>query len=67
MLNADPAHLCKKRAEYSASPALWVAERVETAESFRAYLEGGFDLFQGYFLARPKTVVLGKSHQVRPR
>lgn len=60
VLNADPAHLCRKRAEYSGTPALWVAERVETAEAFQAYLDGGFDLFQGYFLARPKTV-LGKS------
>jgi len=30
-----------------------VAEKVETEEEFRAALDAGYDLFQGYFFARP--------------
>jgi Predicted signal transduction protein containing EAL and modified HD-GYP domains len=39
--------------------ALWLAERVEDEETYERYIELGFDLFQGYYLARP-TVVEGK-------
>jgi EAL and modified HD-GYP domain-containing signal transduction protein len=39
--------------------ALWLAERVEDEETHERYIELGFDLFQGYYLARP-TVVEGK-------
>lgn len=34
----------------------WIAERVETREEHDAYLALGFDLFQGYFYARPAPV-----------
>lgn len=33
-----------------------LAEKIETPEAFRAYRDMGFDLFQGYFLARPDLV-----------
>ncbi|GBL03830.1 EAL and HDOD domain-containing protein [Glaciecola sp. KUL10] len=33
-----------------------VAEKVETLEQFQKYKTMGFDLFQGYFLARPEVV-----------
>lgn len=33
-----------------------VAEKVETIEEFERYRDMGFDLFQGYFLARPEIV-----------
>ncbi|MFZ0255588.1 MAG: HDOD domain-containing protein [Gammaproteobacteria bacterium] len=36
-----------------------LAEKVETPEEFECYRDMGFDLFQGYFLARP-MVVTGK-------
>ncbi|RZQ57173.1 intracellular signaling protein [Pseudidiomarina tainanensis] len=39
--------------------ALWLAERVEDEATYERYKELGFDLFQGYYLARP-TVVEGK-------
>ena len=34
-----------------------LAEKVETQEEFRRALEMGYDLFQGYFLARPAIIV----------
>lgn len=33
-----------------------LAEKVETHEEFEAYLDMGFDLFQGYFFAKPKLI-----------
>jgi EAL and modified HD-GYP domain-containing signal transduction protein len=32
-----------------------VAEKIETAEEFEIALEEGFQLFQGYYLGRPKV------------
>lgn len=37
-------------------PVRWLAERVEDQETRDQYLAMGFDLFQGYFLARPKLI-----------
>lgn len=45
-----------------ASPAgnvLWLAERIEDAPTHRRFMDMGFDLFQGYFYARP-TIIYGK-------
>lgn len=36
--------------------ALLVAEKVETAADFGLCVEAGFDLFQGYFFARPEVL-----------
>ncbi len=33
-----------------------VAERVETPEQFKNYLDAGFHYFQGYYFARPQTI-----------
>ncbi|VUD64274.1 hypothetical protein TDB9533_03280 [Thalassocella blandensis] len=41
----------------------WLAERVETEEEFNIYHQQGFDLFQGYFLGKPKSIT-GKT--IRP-
>lgn len=38
---------------------LWLAKRIEDETTLQKYQELGFDLFQGYFLARP-TVVEGR-------
>jgi EAL and modified HD-GYP domain-containing signal transduction protein len=38
-------------------PVTLVAEKVETVEEFAACREAGCDLFQGYYFARPVTVV----------
>lgn len=35
---------------------LWLAERVEDEADRNRYFEAGFDLFQGYFFARPSPV-----------
>lgn len=37
-------------------PVRWLAERIETPEDHERYAEAGFDLFQGYFFARPKII-----------
>jgi EAL and modified HD-GYP domain-containing signal transduction protein len=37
------------------SAATLVAEKIETAEEFEIALEEGFQLFQGYYLGRPKV------------
>ena len=37
-------------------PVRWLAEKVEDQETRDQYLAMGFDLFQGYFLARPKLI-----------
>ena len=39
--------------------ALLLAERVEDHEQFRRTAEAGFDLFQGYFFARPEVLSRG--------
>ncbi|WP_027330118.1 EAL and HDOD domain-containing protein [Marinimicrobium agarilyticum] len=49
----------EKRKKLARFPLRWLAERVETAEQHQQYLDAGFDLFQGYFLARP-AVLYGK-------
>jgi EAL and modified HD-GYP domain-containing signal transduction protein len=60
VLQGSSGDMCAKRREYAHKNQLWVAEKVETEEVFNAYRDCGFDLFQGYFLAKPK-LVLGKA------
>jgi len=45
-----------------ASNARLLAKKVETAEQFRETLEMGFDLFQGYYFARPHLVAGKRIH-----
>lgn len=49
----------EKREKLARFPLKWLAERVETQAQHQQYLAAGFDLFQGYFLARP-AIVYGK-------
>ncbi len=42
-----------------APAALVLAERVEDQDRFRTTVEAGFDLFQGYFFARPEVLSRG--------
>lgn len=60
VLDADLDAILAARARVNRKGLHWVAERVETEAVFRHCLDGGFDLFQGYLLARPKPV-LGKA------
>ncbi|WP_164981627.1 EAL and HDOD domain-containing protein [Silvibacterium dinghuense] len=43
-------------------PIQFIAEKVETREELEAALEEGFDLFQGYYLARPILLSKGRSY-----
>ena len=45
-----------------ASNARLLAKKVETSEQFREVLEMGFDLFQGYYFARPHLVAGKRIH-----
>lgn len=45
-----------KRERFAHLEAKWIAERVETREERDTCLELGFELFQGYFYARPAPV-----------
>ncbi|WP_221794754.1 EAL and HDOD domain-containing protein [Oceanobacter mangrovi] len=42
--------------QYQRPGLSWLAEKVETQEDFEACLAAGFELFQGYFFARPHTL-----------
>lgn len=44
------------------SRARLLAEKVETEEQFRRCLDMGFDLFQGYYFARPHIIVGKRTH-----
>lgn len=37
-------------------PALWLAERIEDELTYQDFYDAGFDLFQGFFLARPEII-----------
>jgi EAL and modified HD-GYP domain-containing signal transduction protein len=43
-----------------------LAEKVETREDFSLARELGFDLFQGYFFARPQVLAAPRSRSLRP-
>lgn len=59
-LRATPlAEVSKWMKKSSARRATFLAEKVETREEFEAACEAGFQLFQGYFFARP--VILSRT------
>ncbi len=41
---------------FQSSTCQMVAEKVETQEDFEVFHDMGFDLFQGYFFCKPKTI-----------
>jgi len=43
-----------------------VAEKIETREDFALAHELGFDLFQGYFFARPQVLAAPRNRSLRP-
>jgi EAL and modified HD-GYP domain-containing signal transduction protein len=53
LLETDPADLPEIVAALRRFPVTLLAERIETVERFQDCLELGFELFQGYFFARP--------------
>lgn len=56
VLGCDPDEVLRRKAALEHLNVLWLAERIETREEFESYREAGFDLFQGYFFARPQNV-----------
>lgn len=58
ILETDAAQLPEIVRAFRRWPVKILAEKVETVEQFEACYEMGFDLFQGYFFARP--VILNK-------
>jgi c-di-GMP phosphodiesterase len=53
----SPVELATLCGRFRAHRKTLLAEGVETAERFRECIDAGFDLFQGYFFARPEMVV----------
>ncbi|UAA38531.1 HDOD domain-containing protein [Paraneptunicella aestuarii] len=52
-----PIELTRKHIpKYIENGVKLVAEKVETYDEFHAYRELGFDLFQGYFFAKPEVI-----------
>lgn len=57
ILNSSVGAVFKQRGRLAKFQLTWLAERVETTEQYQQYKMMGFDLFQGYFLARPELVI----------
>lgn len=57
VLNQDHDAIARKVSRLQEVSCLWLAERVEDQDVRDRYLDLGFDLFQGYFYARPKIIV----------
>ncbi|NIC04254.1 EAL and HDOD domain-containing protein [Billgrantia bachuensis] len=55
----SPEEAKKHRTRLEHLDIQWIAERVETREERDAYQDSGFELFQGYFYAKP-VLVYGK-------
>ncbi|QJQ94254.1 MULTISPECIES: EAL and HDOD domain-containing protein [Halomonadaceae] len=52
----SPSEAMSHRQALAKLPVKWIAERIETREERDAYLDIGFDFFQGYFYARPTPI-----------
>lgn len=63
VLGMDMGLVRRRKLSLAAFGCKCLAERVETLEEFESFKEMGFDLFQGYFLARPKII---KGTNIRP-
>ncbi len=63
VLDCDPEVIRRRKQSLRDYAGIWLAERVETEEEFEAYAAQGFDLFQGYFLSRPKLI---RGKNIRP-
>lgn len=59
VLNSNLDDITRYKAQYGRPGLIWLAEKVETEQQFSAFSALGFELFQGYFLAKP-LLIAGK-------
>ncbi|WP_144142986.1 EAL and HDOD domain-containing protein [Paraburkholderia sp. BCC1884] len=65
-LQTDRKALAKLASTLRGHGKTLIAEKVETREDFTLARELGFDLFQGYFFARPQVLVAPRNRSPRP-
>ncbi|MDQ0622633.1 MULTISPECIES: EAL and HDOD domain-containing protein [Paraburkholderia] len=65
-LQTERAHLPELAAAMLGQGKTLIAEKVETREDFALARELGFDLFQGYFFARPQVLAAPRNRSPRP-
>jgi EAL and modified HD-GYP domain-containing signal transduction protein len=65
-LLTDRAELAELAALVRSHGKTLVAEKIETREDFALARELGFDLFQGYFFARPQVLAAPRDRSSRP-
>lgn len=56
LMQSPPARLTAMVKQFEPYPLQLLAEKVETQEEFRQCLDLGFDLFQGYYFAKPSIM-----------
>lgn len=64
VLDSDKSAIREKFKQFAHYDVKWLAEKVEDEEMFKFCKQMGFDLFQGYFFAKP-TIIEGK--KIEPR
>ncbi|MDR5854908.1 EAL domain-containing protein [Caballeronia sp. LZ062] len=65
LLATERAHLCELASLVKQHGKVLVAEKVETHEVFNEARQLGFDLFQGYFFARPQVLSARRASPAR--
>ncbi|OLL32625.1 diguanylate phosphodiesterase [Burkholderia sp. SRS-W-2-2016] len=65
-LQTPPALVAKLASMLRGHGKTLIAEKVETREDFALAHELGFDLFQGYFFARPQVLAAPRNRSLRP-
>lgn len=56
LMQSPPARLTEMVKQFECYPLQLLAEKVETQEEFKFCLDLGFDLFQGYYFAKPSIM-----------
>ncbi len=64
VLIAEPHNLKNVMTKLKSSGIKLLAEKVESKEEYQAYLEMGFDLFQGFYLSEPEVVEIDRYKDV---
>lgn len=56
LIQTPPARLVEMLKHFQCYPLQLLAEKVETQDEFRRCIELGFDMFQGYYFAKPSII-----------